>query len=256
MERASTLKSKDPGSSPGLSTKYTLIYRIDDSLVIAKVNIKDLREQDINARYMPKEMFAQFVKNIKKRGALEALPYCCLKDGKVEIISGHHTIRAFIAADIGTEVFVLLETKPFKRSAIRAKQLAHNSISGFDDPAILKQMYLSIDDASLRLEAFIDETKLQLPEAPNVQITNLSTGLDMRNVKLLFLPYQLEDFEKALSVLEGDEEKVFIAPLKSWPQFRDAVNKVMAKEDIRSIGTAVARMSEIILKHYSKKEQT
>lgn len=58
------------------------------------------------------------------------------------------------------------------------------------------------------------------------------------------------EFDKALSSLEGDEAKLFVAPIKNWPGFREAVNKVMAEEDIRSIGTAVARMSEIILNHY------
>jgi len=227
-----------------------VIHRIDDSLVIAKVHVKDVREQDLNARFMPPEMFQQFSKNIKKRGTLEALPYCCLTANGIEIISGHHTIRAFIKAKIGEEIYILLETKPLSRGEIRAKQLAHNSISGLDDPAILKQIYLGIDDAEMRLMAFIDEKKLELPEPGNIQITSLSTGLDMRNVKIWFLPYQLEDFTKLTECLEGNEEKLFVAPMKHWLKFREAVNKVMYKEDILSIGTAVAKMTEIILKHY------
>ena len=251
MGRASSKKTRDAGSNPALSTpKYEIIHRIDDSLVIAKVKVKDLREQDLNARYMPPEMFAQFTKNIKKRGSLEALPYCCLTANGIEVISGHHTIRAFIQAKIGDEICILLETKPLSRSEIRAKQLAHNSIQGLDDPAILKEIYLSIEDAEMRLTAFIDEKKLDLPEPANIQITSLSTGLEMRNVKLWFLPYQLEDFEKLTELLEGNEAKLFVAPLKHWDKFREAVNKVMQKEDILSIGTAVAKMTEIILEHY------
>lgn len=264
MERASSKKTRDAGSNPALSTefdggefrKYELIHRIDESLVIAKVRVKDLREQDLNARYMPSEMFQQFSKNIKARGALEALPYCCLTPKAIEIISGHHTIRAFIKAKIGEEIYVLLETKPLSRSEIRAKQLAHNSISGLDDPTILKEMYMSIEDAELRLMAFIDETKLELPEPPNIQITSLSTGLDMRNVKIWFLPYQLEDFTNLIELLEGNEEKLFVAPMKHWLAFKEAVNKIMAKEDILSIGTAIARMSEMILNHYGKQNET
>lgn len=251
MERASSKTARDVGSNPTLSTpKYAIIHRIDDSLVIAKVRVKDLREQDLNARYMPTEMFQQFSKNIKKRGTLEALPYCCLTANSIEIISGHHTIRAFIKAKIGEEIYILLETKPLSRGEIRAKQLAHNSISGLDDPAILKQIYLGIDDAELRLTAFIDENKLELPEPANLQITSLSTGLDMRNVKIWFLPYQLEDFSSLTKLLEGNEDKLFVAPLKHWPAFREAVNTVMQKEDILSIGTAVAKMTEIVLQHY------
>lgn len=255
MGRASSKTTRDAGSNPALSTpKYEIIHRIDKSLVIAKVKVKDLREQDLNARYMPTEMFQQFSKNIKKRGTLEALPYCCLTANGIEIISGHHTIRAFIKAKIGDEIYILLETQPLTRGEIRAKQLAHNSISGLDDPAILKQIYLGIDDAELRLTAFIDENKLELPEPANLQITSLSTGLDMRNVKIWFLPYQLEDFQKLIELLEGNEEKLFVAPIKDWSGFRDAVNKVMQKEDILSIGTAIAKMTEIILNHYGEDE--
>lgn len=255
MKRASSKKTKDGGLNPPQSTKYKVIHRIDDSLVFAEVDVKDLREQDLNARYMPNEMFAQFTKNIKKRGALEATPYCCLTDKGIEIISGHNTIRSFIASKVGKTVFILLETKPMSRSEITAKQLAHNSIAGIDDPRILKKMYLSIEQADLRLEAFIDENKLELPEPANVQITSLSTGLDMRNVKLLFLPYQLEDFEAIIQQLEGTEDKVYVAPIKEWPAFREAVNRTMQQEDIRSLGAAVARMSEIILEHYQNKKE-
>ena len=72
----------------------------------------------------------------------------------------------------------------------------------------------------------------------------------MLNVKLLFLPYQLEDFKAVIDKLEGTEEKVFVAPIKEWPAFRDAVNRTMKQEEIRSLGAAIARMSEIILEHY------
>lgn len=263
MERVSSKKAKAAGSNPARSTKhasqndesikYELIARIDESLIIAKVNIQDLREQDRNARYMPDEMFRQLTKNIENRGVLESTPYCCLTENGIEIISGHHRIRSLLAAKLNKPLYILLETKPMSRSEITAKQLAHNSIAGCDDPAILKEMYLSIDEANLRLMAFIDEKKLELPEPANVQITSLNTGLDLRNVKLLFLPYQLEDFIKVCDLLEGDEEKLFVASLEHWPRFKEAVNKLMAEEDIRSIGTAVARMSEITLQHLEQK---
>ena len=79
-------------------------------------------------------------------------------------------MRAFIAAKIGDTLHILLETKPMSRSEITAKQLAHNSIAGNDDPGILKKMYLSIEEAHLRMMAFIDEKKLELPELTNIQI--------------------------------------------------------------------------------------
>ena len=152
----------------------TLIAEIaedpEHSLCICKANIDVLIEQDLNARYMSDNMFRQLTENIKNRGLLESLPYCCLTAKGIEVVSGHHR---------------------------------------------------------LRMHAF-------------------------RNVKLLFLPSQLEDFEKAISLIDGDEDKLILANIKGWPQFREAVLKTMKEEDIRSIGTAVARMSEIVLNHYQE----
>jgi len=161
-------------------------------------------------------------------------------------------MRAFIAAKIGDTLHILLETKPMSRSEITAKQLAHNSIAGNDDPGILKKMYLSIEEAHLRMMAFIDEKKLELPELTNIQITSLNTYLDMLNVKLLFLPYQLEDFKAVIDKLEGTEDEIFVAPIKEWDQFREAVNLTMKREDIHSLGASIACMSEIVLKHYGE----
>jgi len=74
----------------------------------------------------------------------------------------------------------------------------------------------------------------------------------MLNVKLLFLPYQLEDFKAVIDKLEGTEDEIFVAPIKEWDQFREAVNLTMKREDIHSLGASIARMSEIVLKHYGE----
>lgn len=255
MESISPREGEDPGSNPGLSAKYDVVVRIDESLVIAKVHINVFREQDLNARVMSKPMFRQLVKNIKDRGVLESVPYCALTDRGIEIVSGHHRLRGLRAAKFQGPVYILLETKPMSRSEITAKQLAHNSIQGVDDPTILKKLYLSIDDANLRLLSFVDETKLELPQPQAIQLSKLSTGLDFKNVKLLFLPFQLEDFEQVIETFEGDETKLFVAPLKDWDAFKSAISKIIAADDIHSIGTAVARMSEIVLNHYSERQK-
>ena len=68
---------------------------LGNNLKIVKVDINsELKEQSLNAQTMGKEAFSQLVANVKKRGGLESLPYCVLKDGKIEIVSGHHRVRA------------------------------------------------------------------------------------------------------------------------------------------------------------------
>lgn len=57
------------------------LYDLGNGMSVCKVDInKELREQDLNARIMSGQAFSQLVKNIKKRGGLESLPYCVKKD--------------------------------------------------------------------------------------------------------------------------------------------------------------------------------
>ena len=53
---------------------YEKIYDMGTGLIIAKVQLDKVREQDINARIMKKEMQDQLTANIKNRGQLESLP--------------------------------------------------------------------------------------------------------------------------------------------------------------------------------------
>ena len=62
------------GEQSASSVGYEKIYDMGTGLIIAKVQIDKLREQDINARIMKKEMQDQLTANIKNRGQLESLP--------------------------------------------------------------------------------------------------------------------------------------------------------------------------------------
>src|SRR5438552_334118 len=67
------------------------------------VRYADLREQDINANVMPVGMFNALVANMRKNGALESLPLCATRVATphlIEIVSGHHRVRAAVQAGI------------------------------------------------------------------------------------------------------------------------------------------------------------
>lgn len=51
------------------------IFDLGNNLKLIKVNIDELNEQKLNARYMEKETFEALVRNIKKRGLPETLPF-------------------------------------------------------------------------------------------------------------------------------------------------------------------------------------
>lgn len=108
--------------------KYEIIYDMGTELYIAKVQLAELKEQDINARIMKNEMQDQLTANIKNRGQLESLPLIALMGEKLEIISGHHRVKSAREAGL-KEIIVILDKSGLTRSKAASKQLAHNAIS-------------------------------------------------------------------------------------------------------------------------------
>ena len=142
---------------PEVPNGVKLMLDLGKGLWIARSHIDKIREQTLNARVMTKDMMERLAKNIKTHGNLESLPYCALvKKPKlhVEVISGHHRIRASRMANM-LEIHYLLDTNNLTRDDIVARQLAHNSIQGFDDKEMLKKLFSNIKDSDIQLEAFI-----------------------------------------------------------------------------------------------------
>lgn len=67
-------------------------------LELWKAHPSSLREQDVNARAMPKAMFERLAQTIARDKRLESLPLCAKTERGLEIISGHHRTRAATAA--------------------------------------------------------------------------------------------------------------------------------------------------------------
>lgn len=127
------------GATKQAEPDIRIIHDMGSGLVIAKVPLDKVKEQDINARIMKNEMQDQLTANIKKRGQLESLPLFVLVDGKLEIISGHHRVKSARAAEM-KEIIAIVDVSGLSRSKIAAKQLAHNAISGFDDDSTLREI--------------------------------------------------------------------------------------------------------------------
>ena len=108
-----------------------LVLELGQGLEIRRVKLDDLIEQDINARYMPPKMFERMASTIKRDIRLESLPFCALTDKGIEVVSGHHRTRAGRTAGL-EEIHVIVDATGLTRDQIKAKQLAHNSISGLD----------------------------------------------------------------------------------------------------------------------------
>ena len=224
-------------------------------MLIKQVHINSLREQDINPRILPNTAMRQLIKNIGNRGMLESLPYCVQAEKGIEIVSGHHRVRAARAADLA-EIYILLDTSGLSRDEIKAKQIAHNTISGFDDPELLIELYNSINSAEARLEAYVDEVALMAQlDTAHITIGDIETDINFRIVSFLFLPHQLEKFEEVISIIDPDSELIAISELTYFENFKQTLTKIRECEDIRSVGMIISKMCDIVLDYYAKQKK-
>lgn len=179
-----------------------VIYDMGSGLVIAKVPLDKVKEQDINARIMKNEMQDQLTANIKKRGQLESLPLFVLVDGKLEIISGHHRVKSARAAEM-KEIIAIVDVSGLSRSKIAAKQLAHNAISGFDDDSTLREIVKMIDDVDDMIESFVGKEIMEEPLEQYDKMLSPAVQFDFKNVTFTFLPHQVKDMDALVKDLES-----------------------------------------------------
>ena len=223
--------------------KYEVVADMGHGLVIAKVKLSDIREQDINARIMKTEMQKQLTDNIKKRGQLESLPFCALIDERIEVISGHHRVRSAKDSGVIDYIFVILDVSGLRRSQVAAKQLAHNAISGFDDQSTLKEIAKMIDDVDDMLESYIGKDIIGEPMAELEKLLSPKVEFDWKNVTFTFLPHQVKDLEKLVSVLQSlSPDFLGIADIEQHEGFIEAITKYQQFANVKNTGAAIHAM--------------
>ena len=221
---------------------YEKIYDMGTGLIIAKVQLDKVREQDINARIMKNEMQDQLTQNIKKRGQLESLPFLVLSNGRLEIVSGHHRIKSARAAGI-KELIAIIDVSGLTRSQIAAKQLAHNAIAGFDDESTLREICKMITDVDDMLESYIGKEIMEEPLEQYEKLASPAVHFDFKNVTFAFLPHQIADMDVLVKALQGSEI-VGVASYDDCQRFVEILGKYQQFTDIRNVGAAVHSMIE------------
>jgi hypothetical protein len=219
---------------------------LPDYMRLAYVHIESLREQEVNARSMSKAMFSQLIDNIANSGSLESVPLCAEIDGVIWIVSGHHRVRAARAAE---QTYILVYVASgLTWDQVKAKQLAHNSIEGKDDPELVKQIFEQIQDVQSRFEAFIDAKLFDAAPRP-VSFTQVDVDFKKtsRAVLLLFLPIQWADMETALqNILPSAEfDDALLCGFEEWQPWSDALKRVRQEVNITAIPTAIAVMAQL-----------
>lgn len=219
-----------------------IIYDMGSGLLIAKVQIDKVKEQDINARIMKNEMQDQLTANIMKRGQLESLPFLVLNDGKLEIVSGHHRIKSARAAGL-KEIVAIIDVSGLSRSQIAAKQLAHNAISGFDDDSTLREIVKMITDVDDMIESFVGKDIMEEPLEQYDKMMSPAIQFDFKNVTFSFLPHQIKDMEALIKNLETTAPEIIgVASYEQCKSFVETLSRYQKFTDIRNIGAAIHSM--------------
>ena len=226
------------------------VLELGNGLELWKAAPDDLREQDVNARSMTPDAFNRLAETIGRDNRLESLPFCAATDLGVEIVSGHHRVRAARSAGEET-VWLLVDVTGLTPAEIKAKQLAHNSISGVDDPELVARIYRDIDDMEARLEAFIDETKFEPPPDP-VPVPSLDLGIEYRMAVIGFLPWEEEAFKKAVDMAAetlGSSTSVYITDIERLELFRGLVGRLRRDYDARALNVVLDVLARIVSEH-------
>lgn len=228
----------------GEAKRYQVIHDMGSGLLIVKIPLDVVVEQDVNARIMKNEMQDQLTANIAKRGQLESLPYLTEDDNKVRIISGHHRIKSARQAGI-KEIYAILDVSGLTRSQEAAKQLAHNAISGFDDQSTLKEIVKMISDVDDMLESYVGKDILAEPMAEFDKLISPAVQFDFRTLVFAFLPHQLQNLELLVKELEkAGPEIVGVAEYEQGKRFVETLSKYQQFQDVRNLGAAIFSMIE------------
>jgi hypothetical protein len=201
---------------------------------------------------MPPSTFNRLVENIRRRGRPESLPLCAEVDGKadgskvIEIVSGHHRIRAARAAGL-TEIDALVDVSGLSRSSIVAKQLAHNALVGKDDDAIVRQLVAMLETPDDLLETGLDDTFLPPVEGDTIKLFSPRADFDWKTLTFVFLPHQMGEFKDLLAAVEGKQDLVGAAPAALFDPFLKAASGYARLKEIRNVGTVIALLTRIAL---------
>ncbi|MFI5685838.1 ParB N-terminal domain-containing protein [Streptomyces sp. NPDC051636] len=212
---------------------------------------RELTLLDINARFMRHEQFQRLVANIRDDGALTSTPLVWndAETGRRIVLSGNHRTKAAIEAGL-ERIWWMEIVEPLPRQRQIALQLAHNAITGEDDPATLKALYEELEDVSMRLYSGLDDKTLDLLD--EVTVPGLAeANLDFATVQIVFLPDEKEAAEKALEAARkaASADARWLARIEQYESVLDTLDTTKGAHNIGNIAAAFAIILAIVERH-------
>jgi hypothetical protein len=218
---------------------------------IERVRLADLELLELNARFMRHETFRQLVENVKRDGGLTSVPFAAWQkeSGKYRVLSGNHRVRAAIEAGF-EEADVMLTDDKLSHDREVALQLAHNAIAGEDDPAVLKQLYESLEEIDWRAYSGLDDATLELFE--KIDVGQLSEApLEWTSLALMFLPDELESVEEVFASARDlvVQDKKWLVRWGQYDALLDELATAAAAHGVSNQAAALDVVLAIVRKH-------
>lgn len=212
---------------------------------------RTLTRLEVNARYMRKEEYDRLVENVRRDGCLTSTPLIYsggeYEEGRELVLSGNHRTMASIDAGLD-EIDCMLIEEQLTRQQLVAIQLSHNSITGQDDPATLKQLYDELDDVDWRAYSGLDDEQLNL--LAEVSPEGLSeANLDFATVSLIFLPPELEAARTAFDEARLAQNESWLAARADYEQTLDTLASTHAAHKVGNVATALHAILAIVERH-------
>lgn len=220
---------------------------------VIKVDPREIKLLEVNARFMNADEFQRLVQNIKRDGCLTQLPFCVYDDdGNLVVLSGNHRVQAAIEAGL-QEIDVQVTEEKLTKDQRIAIQLSHNAICGKDDMAILKQLYESIDDVNMKAYSGLDDETLKLLDNISTQSMSYS-GLQYQILNILFLPSEIEEIKAVLKdvMKEVRSNETLMLRMAEYDKYLDTITDVSKALRIRNTAVGFMAMLEIVKKHMSE----
>ena len=234
--------------------KIEKLMDLGNNISIWRVHLDAIREQDKNARVMPLEKFERLSANIGKDKRLESLPLCTPfknQGGNDEflLISGHHRTRAARAAGLTTIPIMVLDEN-LTHDQIRAKQLAHNALAGYDNPEVLAELYKEIEDVNEKLASGLTDIDFEI-EAPNITSNDVEIHFDFELLNILFMPKQANRFDEILAIIDPSA-KLYLADKADFERMKNQIQEISRRENVRNISAIMARMLDIVENYHKE----
>lgn len=242
----------------------TRLLELGQGLAIYSGHAEDVQEQDVNAQVMSPEMFERLTETIRRDKRLEVLPFGVLRqaatDGRdiIELISGHHRIRAARTAAV-VDLHFIVDERDLDRSAVVAKQLSHNKIHGSSDPQVLKRLFDEISSVEGQLESYIKPEDFDgIKQLSAAAMPEISVPMDYRRISFVFLGSDLTNLERLERIsreLPKKSDMVGVCDLAVFERFRETALRLSGAKDVRSTGALVTMMCDIVVEHLDEAER-